>query len=433
MLKITQGEKMNKRRIVEIAVVILLIVGLTGATVYGFSKAESYKRNMQYGYTRSLSDLRDSVEAIQTTLNKAVYANTATEQNGLTEKLMRESAVAKTSLSTMPLTDNSIDNVSKFISQVGDFSMSLSKKISEGGSITNDEYKTMQSLESYSKKLEKDLESLNPDFSGNYFNDSLEETSKDFANFPSLIYDGPFSDSVGHKNPKLTAGKKKLTQAEAQKAAADFLNTDSKKLTHIQDTSGTLPTYNYTANNGKIRICVTKAGGYISEMSNSRTVTKEKLGYTQASKKAEAFLEGRGISNMKESYYVLNNGICLINYAFVQDGAVCYPDLIKVGVALDTGEIVRFQATGYITNHTTRSIKTKITQQEAQKKLSKNLKVNKSGVAVIPTPGLDEVLCYEFLCTGNNNDKVLVYINADNGYEEDILILQFSDNGVLVR
>ena len=433
MMKITQGEKMNKRRIVEIAVVVLLIVGLGGAAVYGFSEAERYKRDMQYGYTRSLSDLRDSVEAIQTTLNKAVYANTATEQNGLTEKLMRESAIAKTSLSTMPLTDNSIDNVSKFMSQVADFSMALSKKISEGGSITSDEYKTMQSLESYSKKLGKDLESVEPDFSGSYFSDSLEETSKDFANFPSLIYDGPFSDSIGHKNPKLTAGKKTLTQAEAQKAAADFLNTDYKKLTHTQDTGGTLPTYNYTANDGKIRICVAKTGGYVSEMSNSRTVGKEKIDYAAASKKAEAFLEGRGISNMKESYYVINNGICLVNYAFVQDSAICYPDLVKVGVALDTGEIVRFQSTGYIMNHITRSIKPKITKQAAQNKLSKNLKVNKSGIAVIPTPGLNEVLCYEFLCTGNNNDKVLVYINADNGYEEDILILQSSDSGMLVR
>ena len=40
---------------------------------------------------------------------------------------------------------------------------------------------------------------------------------------------------------------------------------------------------------------------------------------------------------MKESYYVINNNICTINYAYVQDGAVCYSDLVKVGVALDSG------------------------------------------------------------------------------------------------
>jgi germination protein YpeB len=424
---------MNKRKIVEVTVTVLLIIGLGGAAVYGFSKAERYKRDMQYGYTRSLSDLRESVTNIRTTLNKAVYANTATEQNGLTEKLMQECAVAKTSLSTLPLTDNSISNVSKFISQVGDFSMALSRKISEGSSISDSEYKTMQSLESYAKKLGTDLESTSPDFSGSYLSDSFDETSKDFSNFPSLIYDGPFSDSVGHKNPKLTSGKKNLSQAEAQKTAAAFLNTDYEKLVHIQDTAGTMPTYNFTSADKNLRICITKAGGFVSEMSSSRTIGKEKLDYSSASKTAEAFLLKRGISGMKESYYVINNGICLINYAFVQDGAVCYPDLIKVGIALDTGEVVRFQATGYIMNHASRSISTKISLQDAQKKLSKYLTVNKSGIAVIPTPGLSEVLCYEFLCTGNDGDKVLVYINAANGYEEDILILQFSDNGVLVR
>ena len=59
---------------------------------------------------------------------------------------------------------------------------------------------------------------------------------------------------------------------------------------------------------------------------------------------------------MKESYYVINNNICTINYAYVQDGAVCYSDLVKVGVALDSGEIVSFSATGYLMNHHTRSV-----------------------------------------------------------------------------
>ena len=424
---------MKKKRIATLAIVLAIILSLGGATVYGYSQAERYKRDLQYGYTRSLSDLRDCVDRIQITLNKAVYANTATQQNGLAANLMRESSMAKAALSVLPLTDNSIDSVSKFISQVGDFSMSLSKKISEGNPISDKEYKSMQDLESYAKKLQEDLADVEPDFGSNDFSDSLEETAHDFTDFPSLIYDGPFSDHIGQRKPKLTEGKETIPQGNAQNIAADFLGLQQADLTHTQDTEGTLPTFNFTAKDGSVRISVTKAGGYVSDVADSRAVPAAKLDYGAASQKARAFLNNRGIQNMKESYYVINDGVCLINYAYQQDDVLCYPDLVKVGVALDNGGIVRFQSTGYVMNHTGRTLRASLSGQDAQKSVSPNLTVNARRLALIPTPGLSEVLCWEFTCTGKNNDRVLVYINANSGYEEDILILQSTDNGVLAQ
>jgi germination protein YpeB len=130
---------------------------------------------------------------------------------------------------------------------------------------------------------------------------------------------------------------------------------------------------------------------------------------------------------------MIADNVCLINYAYVQDGVVCYPDLVKVGVALDNGGIVRFQAAGYIMNHTQRSLKARLTAQQAQKSVSPSLTVRQVRPALIPTPGKQEKLTYEFLCSGAQDDRVLVYINADTGYEEDILIIQQSDQGVLTK
>ena len=53
-------------------------------------------------------------------------------------------------------------------------------------------------------------------------------------------------------------------------------------------------------------------------------------------------------------------------------------------------------------------------------------------LAVIPTPGLDELLCYEFLCKGDGEDQVLVYVNAATGMEEQIFLRLQGDGGVLV-
>ena len=136
---------------------------------------------------------------------------------------------------------------------------------------------------------------------------------------------------------------------------------------------------------------------------------------------------------MKESYYIISDGICTINFAYYKNDIIFYPDLIKVSVALDDGEIVRFNATGYIMNHYERNVTAKISADAAQLSVSPKLKVKKRELALIPTPGLSEVLCYEFLCDGSSNDRVLVYINATTGYEEQILILQSTDNGVLTQ
>ena len=52
-------------------------------------------------------------------------------------------------------------------------------------------------------------------------------------------------------------------------------------------------------------------------------------------------------------------------------------------------------------------------------------------LALIPTPGLDEVLCWEFVCKGEDGEDVLVYISGETGMEERIYELIESDNGVL--
>ena len=424
---------MTRNRAFTAAFVAVVALALGGAAVYNYQQTQQYKLDLQYGYARSLNDLRDCVDNIDTTLTKAQYANTATEQNGLAANLMRESSMAKAAVSVLPLSGNSLDNVTKFITQVGDFSMSISRKIAEGYKISDGEMKSMQNLQKYSVKLRDDLESLQPDFGSTDFSDSFKQTSQDFTDFPSLIYDGPFSDHINQRKPKLLEGQKPVLQGNAQTVAADFLGLKQSDLVHAQDTAGNLPTFNFTAFSGSVSISVTKTGGIVSTMADTRAVSDKNLDYEAASKKAETFLQSRGYKNMKESYYAMNDGLCLINFAYTQDGVVCYPDLIKVGVALDNGSIVRFEAAGYLMNHTERKLSAKLTQAQAQKSVSPNLKVKQGRPALIPTSGLNEILCYEFLCTGKSNDNVLVYINANNGFEENILILTSGDGGTLAK
>ena len=107
-------------------------------------------------------------------------------------------------------------------------------------------------------------------------------------------------------------------------------------------------------------------------------------------------------------------------------------EAIKVKVALDNGEILGIETTGYLNNHIeNRDISNiKITEEEAKKDLNTDLEIVSSGLAVIPTEWKSEILCYEF--KGKVDDReFLVYINTENGREEDILIITNTPNGTL--
>ena len=87
----------------------------------------------------------------------------------------------------------------------------------------------------------------------------------------------------------------------------------------------------------------------------------------------------------------------------------------------------------YLMNHRERQLKApSVTAKTARESVSTRLKIQQEpNLALIPTPGLDEVLCWEFVCKGEDGEDVLVYISGETGMEERIYELIESDNGVL--
>ncbi len=405
---------------------------LAGTTISGYVEAARLRRDLQYTYDRALGDLNDCVASMQVTLEKSLYANTPTQQNGLAARVMREASMAKGALAVLPVSDGSLFEASRFITQAGDFAMSLSARISAGGTITQEEYESLRQLGEYASRLQESLRTADPDFSSGNSN-NFKETTDQFTDYPTLIYDGPFSDHIAQKQPVFLEGKEEIPQGNAQMNAADFLGIGQDQLRHDGDTAGNLATYNFSGETQ--RITVSRLGGYVVSLIDSREIGESVLSEEEAKQAAAEFLESRGIENMRESYYALSDGVCTINYAYEQDGVLCYPDLIKVSVALDDGSIVEYDASGFLMNHQDqRDLNAqKLTADQARESVSPALTPDEGRPALIPTAGLNEVLTYEFLCEGENGEQVLVYINADTGYEEQILILLRTDNGILTR
>ena len=136
---------------------------------------------------------------------------------------------------------------------------------------------------------------------------------------------------------------------------------------------------------------------------------------------------------MKPTYYLKQGGAVTINYAYLQDNVTIYPDLIKVKIALDNGEVLGMETTGYLNNHTQRTIETpSISLEKAKASLNKKLSITREDLAIIPTEWNTEIFCYEFKGRVDDTD-FLVYVNAQTGKEENILVIIDTPDGILTQ
>ena len=178
-------------------------------------------------------------------------------------------------------------------------------------------------------------------------------------------------------------------------------------------------------------IAVSQKGGHIVYMNYYREVKEEKINPDQALEIGKKFLEEKGYPNMKETYYMMQSGNIVINYAYMQDDVTVYSDLIKLKIALDNGEILGMELAGYLNCHEERNIdKDIISKEKAKENLNKEIEIMSEGLAIIPTEFLTEILCWEFKGKVDDNEFI-VYINAKNGEEEDILMIINTPNGTL--
>ena len=97
-------------------------------------------------------------------------------------------------------------------------------------------------------------------------------------------------------------------------------------------------------NGGELYVEVTRQGGQVLQVLSSRPVGEASLSAQEGRQKAAEFLSERGYQDMDPSYSIRQGGILTVHFASRQDGVYCYPDLVKVGVALDTGDVVSFES-----------------------------------------------------------------------------------------
>lgn len=444
-----QVSRRGKIRVRLYASVLILV--LFSAFVINAQKASELSRQLNADAERSLSTLEACMSSINTNLTKGLYANTTPMLSSMAISLTRDAASAKNSLSALPLSDTQLDNMLKFLSQVGAFVSTLDRKLSLGEPITSEERNQLKQLIDVSQKLLSELDTITQGVedgsvsfkqAGSTLQKSADQSvqidsafgdaEQTLTDYPTLIYDGPFSDHILNQSPKTLEGKSDVSKEKALEIASDFIGIDKSTLRFDSETNGVIETYNFFVDSINISVC--KKGGAVLYLLGSSNAGESVISPEQAVENAKNFLSAKGYKNMKESYYSTQDGICTVNFAYENEGVICYPDLIKLSVSLETGNIISFDARGYIMNHTDRPpVQSKISADEAKMSVSDYLTVMSSRLAVIPTDYKTEKTAYEFHCKTPDEQEVLVYIDVLTAKEDDILLLLYSDGGILTK
>lgn len=408
------------------------------------------RRELSHIYEKSIQELATSVDNINNTITKTMYCGTSEKLALLSSDMWREAAMAKSALALLPIEETQLDNIYRYLSQVGNYAVSISNKSTQGQALTTEEYNTLSSLQKYSQQLTDAVWSLDSKVSSGVMSFSKTQNSMELydhsqpptlssgfekfesttESYPKLIYDGPFSDHILEKMPEMTEGLRLFSEEETIKTASEFLKIPKESLIRLNDEAGKMPSYRYSSDNKMISI--TKQGGYPSYMFSPRNVYNVKLNINDALSKASAFLMQNGYKDTVTTYYETLNNICTINFAGIDGDVTLYTDLIKVSVALDDGEIIAFDSRGYLVNHKNRKFEEKtVSQKQAEQKISPLLTVKKTKLALVPTESSGEALTYEFTCQNDSNQTVLVYINVYSGKEEQILIVYNEGDSIL--
>ncbi len=443
---------MEKNKIwIALTVILLIVIAILGYNLRNQSIA--YSITKENDYNKAFYEVVEYVQNVKTYLAKTMISKSAEHGAEMLTHVWRESNLAQSYLGMLPIESQELENTEKFLNQVSEYSYSLSRKNIEGEGLTDDDINKIKELYNYCNDLSNTLnemaDELNSgtlkweDLMKNTEGSEIAEVStfnvveENFHEFTGLIYDGAFSEHITSSEKKGLTGND-IDEETAKKKAEEFIGKDKVKSTQNNGyvENGNIPVYRFeitTNEDKKVGISISKKGGHVVFLNYNRDITEEKISEQDAVKKGKEYLASKGFNNMQETYYLKENGFITVNYAYKQKDVVIYPDLIKVKIALDNGEIIGLETTGYLNCHYERNIpKAKISLEDARKYLSDKAEIKSEGLAIIPTEWNTEKFCYEF--KGKIEDiDFIAYINAETGEEEDILIITNTPNGTLTE
>ena len=429
-----------------LSVAVLLSIYL--ALDYGI-QAQRSAQALEDAYAQRVLETQEHLQAIGLKLGKAPVAADARTQVELLAGISRQADSVVSGLSALPLSHIAMSDTLKFCNQLSEYAMVLALSVAAGQPLTEQETAELVSLESQCALLTGQFataretmvaESLRLTARPGVFYAEAQAAQRPLEqvadpdngmDYPSMIYDGAFSDARHYGSPK-ALGEGRIDQRQAMEAARAFVGEERvRSVEAAPDSGGALASYGVrlTLNDGVVLNAeVTRQGGKMLWMVPEHAAFEPGWTLEECAEAARDFLLDRGYGQMEANHYQVYDGLAVINFVAVQDGVLLYPDLVKVQVRMDTGEVVGLEANNYLMNHTERTgLSPALSGEQALEKASSRLEAGQARLCVIPYRE-GERLCYE-VPGRYEGREYRVYIDAITGEEAEVLMMVDSVGG----
>ena len=389
-------------------------------------------------YHRIDDDLND----VDVSLSKLSAASSPRQSVLLLGDVWRATGSAGAAMGLLPLSHADSCDMSQFVTRCGDFAHALMGRVLQGRALTEEDRKQLGDMRAACAQIRQvageAIQSGDYVAADNVDAGCYEQSQSEAAisEYPTLIYDGPFSESAENRPPQGEIGERITAQQAAERARRLFSDGTVAETVYVP---GALPVYELSVQStsrGQVSLSLTEQGGELLSFMGAPTGDKNDPPSDEESEKLKAaalsFLQELGVEDPAAAYAQYYQGAAVLNFAPRQAGVILYSDLVKVYMDRETGEVMGLDARNYRLNHRQRALpRPKLTEEEAGAYVSGELQVEHTDLALIPLTQQTEVLCYEFKAT-KDDTFYIVYVNALTGDEEQIFQVINSAEGDLV-
>ena len=437
----------QKGYILAIVGLSLVCIGLGVALYFNSTTMSGHADQLENVYQKSFYELIDNINSIEVEVSKVIVSNDFDNQKSSIQKIKQDSADAQSCLSYLPINSSLVYQSSKFINQLNGFCLSVLNGKEQ--KLTDDQMSTWEDIYNCIANLKYELNQVSLKVSQGYsiidnldkdseidaFSQNFSGITSDSIEYPSMIYDGPFSDGV--LNQEINGLDDTIcSQQEAYEYVEKiFENYDVTSIKYNDKTSGKFKTYNFTVKTSMqtYYVQITEKGKFLLNISGFVGGGEIKIAEDKAISITEDFATKLGLKNMRCVWKATSNNITYINLAPVIEGVIYYSDLIKVKVDRTTGNIMGWEASNYAYNHTSRSgANFSVSESEVISNLSSKISVVSLKKCLIPLEYGGENFAYE-ICGKYNNFTYYLYFDASTGKQIKVMrVIQTADGELLL-
>lgn len=427
---IMRSRKGERALTVFLAAALAAALGVCARALLQRNGAQARLKEVYQGAV--LSAIRQ-MEDIELNLTKALVSSDQAAADRYVSRAAAGAGQVGRSLSLLPLAHPAGKNAVKFVNQAADYLSGL-----VGSPIELEDMNRIGSLTDACRSYTLALMDAREDLPGQ------AEAAKTFydaagdgggydsqVSYPTLIYDGPFSDARDFGAPKALGGRT-VSKEEAMALARQIIGEERvKRVSPGADMGGSIPCWGVTVETEDVTMqaAVTQTGGKLLWLAPEKADFAPEKSLEECRESALLFLHRNGYENMEATYFQVYQGVAVISFAAAQGDTLLYPDLIKVQLRMDTAQVVGVEARNYLTNHTFRgALAPALSLEEAEGRVSERLKLTSGRLCLIPTDG-GEKLCYEFRGDFLGH-TYLCYINALDGRQEQLLKVIEDGSGI---